>query len=181
MCHHLLPHGAAELTALIGGDFPLRWLHEDIGADRTPELRQFINRELGVQEMTPDAAVLRLTKTFLEAQSDEWVVRLYEFLGPLAAVQRTVVTRELPILRLESGQHVSLLSSGRPSAFLPSQSVTEFPTVRRAVSAKPTARALLVALGVTVPDPVDDVIWNLLPSYIGGVEPPEGRVLFCGR
>lgn len=50
-------------------------------------------------------------------------------------------------------------------AFLPSAIATSFPTIRRAVCATPEVRLFLSSLGITEPDPVDDVIWNLLPKY----------------
>lgn len=37
--------------------------------------------------------------------------------------------------------------------------------MRRAVCATPEVRLFLSSLGITEPDPVDDVIWNLLPKY----------------
>ena len=67
------------------------WLTSDITQDRTPEIRQYVMRELGVAEMTPTTLVPRLTGEFLEAQADEWIVRLYEFLsGQEAALRRSL-------------------------------------------------------------------------------------------
>ena len=37
--------------------------------------------------------------------------------------------------------------------------------MRRAVCATPEVRLFLLSLGITEPDPVDDVVWNLLPKY----------------
>src|SRR5690606_34407650 len=55
--------------------------------------------------------------------------------------------------------------NGTIRAFLPSVIATSFPTVRRAVCSTAEARLFLSSLGITEPDPVDDVIWNLLPKY----------------
>ena len=48
---------------------------------------------------------------------------------------------------------------------VPSKIETSFPTVRRAVCASSEARSFLISLGLTEPDPVDDVVWNVLPKY----------------
>src|SRR5262249_21000731 len=70
---------------------------------------------------------------------------------------------DLPLIRLNDGTHVTACSNGQPQAFLPGAIDTDFPTVRRAVCATDDARAFLESLGLTEPDPVDDVVWNILP------------------
>lgn len=140
------------------------WLSGDITQDKAPEIRQYLLRELDIDEITPTKLVPSLTKSFLEAQSDEWVLRLYEFLsGQEKALRRHLDT--VPLLRLDDGTHVVARENGKANAFLPSAIATSFPTMRRAVCATPEVRLFLISLGITEPDPVDDVIWNLLPKY----------------
>lgn len=152
-----------QLTALFGSKV-VSWLSSDITQDKSPEIRQYLMRELDIDEITPTKLVPSLTKSFLEAQSDEWVVRLYEFLsGQETALRRHLDT--IPLIRLDDGTHVVARESGKAKAFLPSAIVTSFPTMRRAVCATPEVRLFLSSLGISEPDPVDDVIWNLLPKY----------------
>lgn len=140
------------------------WLTGDITPDREPEIRTYLMQELGVAEVTPAALVPRLTKGFLEAQSDGWLQRLYEFLsGQEAALRRRLDT--IPLIRLDDGTHVVARENGEAKAFLPSAIKTSFPTISRAVCETVEARSFLISLGITEPDPVDDVIWNLLPKY----------------
>lgn len=140
------------------------WLSGDITQDKAPEIRQYLMRELDIDEITPTKLVPNLTKAFLEAQSDEWVLRLYEFLsGQEKALRRHMDT--VPLIRLDDGTHVVARENGKAKAFLPSAIATSFPTMRRAVCATPEVRLFLMSLGITEPDPVDDVIWNLLPKY----------------
>lgn len=54
---------------------------------------------------------------------------------------------------------------GKANAFLPGTVATNFPTMRLAVCATPEVRLFLNSLGIVEPDPVDDVIRNLLPKY----------------
>lgn len=139
------------------------WLTGDITQDRASDIRQYVMRELGVTEVTPEGLVPRLSQVFLEMQSDDWISRFYEFLGGLPALKRRLDT--VPLVRLSDGSHVVARVNGDPQAFLPSNIETGFPTVRRAVCASIEARAFLMSLGITEPDPVDDVILNVLQKY----------------
>ena len=151
-----------QVATLFGSE--AAWLSGDITQDKAPEIRQYLMRELDIDEITPTKLVPSLTKDFLEAQSDEWVLRLYEFLsGQEKALRRHLDT--IPLIRLDDGTHVVARENGKARAFLPSAIATSFPTMRRAVCATSEVRLFLISLGITEPDPVDDVIWNLLPKY----------------
>lgn len=153
-----------EQIEVLFGSKASAWLTGDITPDREPEIRAYLMQELSVTEVTPATLVPRLTKTFLEAQSDDWVLRFYEFLsGQEAALRRHLDT--IPLIRLDDGTHVVARENGTAKAFLPSAIKTGFPTIRNAVCATVEARSFLISLGITEPDPVDDVVWNLLPKY----------------
>ncbi|TXD13961.1 DUF3883 domain-containing protein [Extensimonas vulgaris] len=139
------------------------WLTGDITQDRAPEIRQYVMRELGVTEVTPETIVPRLNQAFLEAQSDDWISDLYEFLSGQPGLRRRL--DGVPIVRLSDGRHVIARANGEPQAFLPSDIETGFPTVRKAVCASLEARSFLISLGVTEPDLVDDVVVNVLQKY----------------
>ena len=152
-----------QVAALFGSEVAA-WLSGDITHDKAAAIRQYLMSELDIEEITPTKLVPSLTKSFLEMQPDEWVLRLYEFLsGQEKALRRHLDT--LPLIRLEDGTHVVARVNGMANAFLPSAIATSFPTMRRAVCATPEARLFLISLGITEPDPVDDVMLNLLPKY----------------
>ena len=153
----------ARLAALFDTDGELAWLSGDISQNRTPELRQYLLRELEIGEVTPEAILPRLTTDFLGAQPDDWILMLYEFLNDQPVLQLRALL--LPLIRLVDGSHVLALKEGQPQAFLPSDIETGFPTVRPAVCGSDSARKFLASLGLTEPDPVDDVVWNVLPKY----------------
>lgn len=140
------------------------WLSGDLTLDKAPEIIKYLTHELDIDLITPAKLVQSLTKPFLEAQPDGWVLRLYEFLtGQEAVLRRGLDT--IPLIRLEDGTHVVAHKDGEAKAFLPGAITTGFPTVRRAVCATSEARAFLVSLRITEPDPVDDVIRHILPKY----------------
>ncbi|WP_315754811.1 MULTISPECIES: DUF3883 domain-containing protein [unclassified Bradyrhizobium] len=160
-----------QLGKLLKAGKEVRWLSPDITADRTPALRQYLLRELEISELTPESLLPRLNAHFLQAQPDEWVVRLYEYLNKVPAVAERL--KDLPLVRLEEGKHVSPFFAGMPLAFFPSEIETGFPTIRKSVCRSPDARKFLQSLGLTTPDPVDDVIRNLLPVYDKREAKPE--------
>jgi uncharacterized protein DUF3883 len=140
------------------------WLSGDITQDKAPEIRLYLMQELEIDEIRPENLLPNLTKSFLEAQTDEWILRFYDFLsGQEKALRRHIDT--IPFIRLDDGSHVVARENGKANAFLPSDIVTSFPTMRNRVCASPEVRQFLESLGITEPDPVDDVIWNLLPKY----------------
>ena len=153
----------AQLGMLYDEEGELVWLSSDITQDRTPELRRYLMQELEIPELPPEAVIPRLDQRFLGAQSDDWIVRLYEFLNGQPGLRRRF--EDLPLIRLEDGTHVPADLDGQPRAFLPGPIASGFPLVRAAICTSEAALAFLRSLGLTQPDPVDDVIRNLLPKY----------------
>ena len=154
-----------QLARAFGADGDMDWLSGDITQDRTPELRQYLMRELEIVEVTPETILPRLDLAFFRAQSDDWMRAFYEFLNGQPAILRQGRLGTVPLIRLEDGTHVVATIGGKPQAFLPGETETGFPTVRRSVCATKEAQAFLRALGLTTPDSVDDVIRNVLPKY----------------
>jgi len=154
---------STRLAALEGRTRSLRWVDGQISQDRVPMLRQYLMRVLGMRELTPETLLSRLDKAFLEGQSDGWTQSLYEFFGSQATLRSRLGA--LPIVRLTNGSHVSPKVEGEVQAFLPGPVETDFPTVREAVCRSEGARKFLMSLNLTEPDPVDNVIRNVLPKY----------------
>lgn len=159
----LLTHN--QLSSLYSAGKNLAWVSSDVTERRMPELRRYFMSELGIAEIDPGAVLSRLTQTLLEAQSDDWLVRFYDFLQGQPALMRTWDPRQKPIVRLEEGSHVVPFAGKQPQAFLPGAEQSGFPTVRRSIADDAHARAFLKSLGLDEPDPVDDVVANLLPKY----------------
>lgn len=154
----------SQLASLLGIDGEIAWLSSEITEDRTPELLRYITKEVGVSEITPDTILTHLNnKAFLEAQSDVWVVQLYEFLNGQSRLLKRF--KHLPLVRLQDGSHVPPYAKGEPQAFLPGKSTTEFPTVRTSVCTSDSALEFLESLGLNEASLVDDVVRNILPKY----------------
>lgn len=159
----LSPH---QLTHLVGETSEVAWLSGDIAPDTTPEIWRYLVSHLGVEEITLETVIHRLSKSFLEAQPDDWILRLYGVLYSQPVLRYRL--ENVPIIRLENGEHVVAKVEGRLQAYLPGKSRTGFPTVRRSVCRTEEACKFLQSLGLTEPKPSDDVIRNVLPKYMEG-------------
>ena len=155
--------GVEQLTLLFGEARNQEWLSASISQDRTPELRRYLMQELEIEEVVPATILPKLDAEFMRNQSDEWVRGLYELLSGQTVLRRQATM--VPIIRLENGEQVRANDGGQSQAFLPGKIETDFPTVRAAVCNSKGARAFLSALGLTEPDPVDDIIRNVVPKY----------------
>ena len=139
------------------------WISSEITFGRTHEFYEYLRDELEIREVGPDFLVDSLTKSFLEAQPDEWIQNLYEFLNG----QRSLLPRLRlkPLVRLEDDKHTVPFEDGELQAYLQGERPTDYPTVKSAVCQSKEALEFLRVLGLRRPDPVDDVIDNVLPKY----------------
>jgi hypothetical protein len=159
-----------QLGYLYGNGDEMHWLSESITQDRTPVLRTYLMQQLDIDELDPGSLVSRLTKEFLETQSDEWIIRLYRLLLGQPGFFRNIRLKGIPIVRLEDGSHTVPFEDGEPKAYLPGDEPSGFPTAKRTICSDESARELLEELGMAEPDLVDDVIVNTLPRYEFEVE-----------
>ncbi|NNU50449.1 DUF3883 domain-containing protein [Rhizobium sp. WYCCWR 11279] len=156
---------ADQLGKLLATESDIHWMTPEVTADRAPQLRSFLMQELKIGELTIEAVLTRLSDEFLEEQSDEWMRQFYGVLAGQPALWRGRA-REMALLRLEDGRQVPFMKHGVIQAFLPDKEKTDFPTVRASLVTEETLK-FLQGFGLMRPDPVEDVIRNLLPKYRG--------------
>ena len=163
-----------QLGALCGAGRPVRFADESITEHLTPVLWRYLHEEIGIDVVTPDDVVSRVTREFLQAQTDEWITRFYGFLFAYSALWRAPRSdgeqpgpaRVKPIIRLEDGSQVAPFDSqDRPAVYLPGPVASSLPTVRRAIMDSPGARQFLEALNLAEPDVVAEVLQVILPGY----------------
>ncbi len=172
--HELLD--SEQLGALCGAGRAVRFAPDAITENLTPGLWRYLREEIGLEEITPEGVVWRLTRDFLQAQSDEWITRLYAFLFLHSALWRASRSagaqagpaRTKPVIRLEDGSHVAPFDAqDRPAVYLPGPAASSLPTVRRAVADSAAARPFLDALDLAEPDVIAEVLQIILPRYRG--------------
>ncbi len=102
-----------QLTALFQADVSRSPSPSFPGAGPVPPLlRHYLREEIGVGEVTPEDLLAAATRSFLEAQPDDWITRFYGFLHADPALWREPripgdppgPARTRPIIRLEDGR-----------------------------------------------------------------------------
>lgn len=162
----------AELGRLFGREQPLQWISGDVTRDRMPDLRNYLVISLRITEIEPESIISRLDDpSVLAAQPIAWMVRLYEFLNRQESVWDKTGLFQKPVIRLSDGRQVAPFRNGNPQAYLPGKSPTGFSTVHSEICSNKDALAFLKKLNIKEPDPVDDVIENVLPKYAGTSRP----------
>ena len=163
----LLTHD--QLRELFQSKDDNRWLSGEITQDRTPDLRSYLMSELDVEEIRPERFAHLITDYFLEAQTDDWIIQFYNFLGKDKSElwkKPGSVLRHKKILRLENNSHViPFQTDGKPNAYLPSSSKINLPTIKRAIFNDKGAEEFLRNLGLIERDLFAEVIESVLPKY----------------
>lgn len=159
--------GPSQLEFFYDAKSPLSWVTDEISEYKTPELREYLMKELGVEEFTSQTLATKFTEKFIANQSDEWLINFYRYLLDQRALwSKGGVLRKKPFIRLEGDTHVPPFDDqDKPNAFLPGDSPTDFPTVKRTICRNEQALDFLNKLGLKKPDIVDDVIQHVLPKY----------------
>jgi hypothetical protein len=148
------------------------WLTDGITTDRTPELRNYLMREIDVNEIDPSRFARALSLEFISYQSDDWLIRFYKYLDGQESLWKHQYRTDRPILRekqfirLEGDDHsFPFKADGTPAVFLPSEVGSEYPTVKKSIVEDTDVLNFLKSLGLTEPDIVDEVISFVLPRY----------------
>ena len=155
-----------QLGALCAAERPVWFADAAISERRTPMLWRYLRDEIGLDEVTPETVVTRVTEEFLKEQDDLWITRFYRFLAGHPSLWPAAGAK--PVIRLEDGRQVAPIDGqGRPAVYLPGPAPSSLPTVKRAVADSPAARPFLAALQLTAPDVVAEVLQIVLPRYDG--------------
>lgn len=154
-----------------------KWLDENITENKTPLLREYLMKELGIAEVDPEKFAREFTEDFIKEQHDDWVKKFYVFLFNREELWKEGyrwssegVLRSKPIIRLQDSRHTKPFdSSGNALVYLPGIDETRFSTVKKNLVMDEKAMKFLYKLGLREPDVVDDITNNILPKY-GKVE-----------
>lgn len=156
------------------------------------ELWDYLTTALGIKIIRPGHLIIKITKEFLEAQTDDWLVDFYVFLNDSG--RRTFweskqflfnapgeygsydSARVKSIIRLEDNTHVCPFDNNdKPNAFLPPsdehirKNIEGFfgNRVKQKIIANNEARSFLKKLGLKEPDAISALYEYILPQYRG--------------
>ena len=158
----------------------IRWLSEDITQNNTPELRNYLMEVLNIEEISAEGFARKITKQFIELQTDEWMTRFYNYLANHESLWEKVYTyyrgwvrgllRDRPIIRLENDKHIEpFRSDGRPKAYLPSmikgtKLSKKYPIIKDIIARSQKAQVLFEKMGITTIGQREE-IEHILNSY----------------
>lgn len=166
-----------QLSALFELEVKLKWLNEEITTNLTPELRNYLIKELNVDEVTPRVLASQIEEDFLVDQSDEWMINFYEFVSTRDEILKHSSRHTLghsaslsnkPIIRLQNNSHVKpFKDDGSPNVFLSKELSLDSikPLVKDTLSANEDVYRFLSDMGIPEYDLVEQVIDNVLPRY----------------
>jgi hypothetical protein len=130
-------------------------------------------KSLDIEEIDPERFARQISESFLESQSDSWLIKFYEFLDGQKALWRTKTSwdregllRKKPIIRISDNRMVVPFDElENPLVFLPTEIDTEFPTVKKSIVENKEAFKFLSNLGLYEPDLVDEILKFIIPKY----------------
>lgn len=132
-----------ELKEALGGDTDWRWLAEDMPLDGDGALAVYLRDEIEIQEFTAEDFV-----SWLETKDADWwkdldepcLLSAYRYLHSQPAEHKRL--RKLPLVRLESGEHVS---PDEQAVFFPPDNTHERKELEPFLSQLPIIRSTLLA------------------------------------
>ena len=157
-----------QLSSVFHLESRIKWLTGEITQDRTPDLRRYLIDQLKVEEVRPERIVELLGKSFLEEQSDQWLIDFYKFLDDKPELWKKpgATLKKKEIIRLENNSHVvPFKSDGTPNVYLPSLAPSNFPTIKKSIFSDEIAADFLKRLGIIEPDLFAEIIEFILPKY----------------
>jgi hypothetical protein len=157
-----------DINLLFGKQY---WLDTNITQDKTPELREYLIKELNVPEVDFESFARRITAEFLERKSDEWMINFYTKLLDQQTLwtdrpYRKGILRTKPIIRLENGQHIAPYDEdGKIQVYLPEETKTKYKTVKRSLVKDENALKFLKELGLRKPGLFAEIKEFIIPKY----------------
>ncbi len=166
-----------ELAALFGKKSPRYWAHETI-TENTNEVWHYLRYKCGIRVVDGENIASHIDVNFLKARDDEWMIRFYQFLAGQEALWRERQMyrprgplRTKPIIRCEDGVHRPPFDeAGDPIVYLPYDSDSSFPVVKKSIYEDDRVRDFFAALGLVVPDLCATVLSTVLPKYTDEIE-----------
>lgn len=162
-----------SLRALFGYSKNFQWLSDEITYDKTYDLRDFLMKTLGVEEITGESFARHISEEFLENQTDSWLIKFYEFLDGQRALwrqktsgEREGILRKKPIIRTNDNCMVGAFDENENlKVFLPTSEDSDFPIVKKSIFDHIEAKSFLLNLGLREPDLIDEVLKFVIPKY----------------
>jgi len=166
-----------QIRQIFKTENPLKWISGEITERLKHDLWKYICEDLKVEEVTPDSFARKIEGSFLEKQTDDWMIAFYSHLVGQKALwkagsnswwDKAGPLRVKEFIRLQDGSHVRpFRDNDAPNAYLTvgTDIDTTLPIVRSNISQHEEARKFLKELRVPELDLLEEVIERILPKY----------------
>ncbi len=149
------------------------WLSTDITYDKTRNLRDYLTKELGIEEIDFEHFAKSITTEFLSQKLDEWMAMFYSRLIDQEALYRKKtdgkeggILRKKPIIRLIDNSHICPYGeNGRLQVYFPSSIGSSFKIVKKVFADNENSKIFLEKLGLKEPDRIAEIKEHILPKY----------------
>jgi hypothetical protein len=146
------------------------WLSKKITVNTTRTLRDFLNGEVGIPEYDLTSFANKIDKTFLEEQTDKWLINFYVAIYKAPGLWKTGtrLLRTKHIIRIETNEGtkhvVPFQQNSKPNVFLPAKEHTKYATVKLNIAKNKEAKKFLEELGLTTPDLFAEINEFIIPK-----------------
>jgi len=147
------------------------WLDTNITYDNTRELRDYLIKELNIEEVDFENFAKKITAEFLQSKSDKWMIDFYRRLLNQQSLwsergYSKGILRTKPIIRTENNEHiVPFDNNGRIQVYLPAETKSKYKTVKRVLTENEESLKFLKELGLRKPDLYAEIVEFIIPKY----------------
>ncbi len=148
------------------------WLDTNITYDREGKLRNYLVHTLDIQEVSFEEFAKKFTTEFFATKDDNWMAGFYGRLNDQRALWKDgirsnkAILRTKPIIRLEDGSHKEPFdNNGKVLVYLPSETKSEYCTVKKTIFTQNEVAEFLKALGLSEPDLFAEIREFIIPKY----------------
>lgn len=151
------------------------WLPFNItDGNMNKNLFYYLKNELSIESVSSRNFAEKLSKEFLEAQSEEWIILLYNKFNDVSSLWKVTyvmqakgaVARRKPIIRLEDGSHIEPFDfQGKPQVYLPTEGGSKYKIVKKSIYDNLGAQEFLKSLGLPEPDIYVELREDIFPKY----------------
>ncbi len=167
-----------QMMQLFKTENPLKWISGEITERAKHDLWKYIREELKVEEITPDSFARKIEGSFLEKQTDDWMIAFYSQLvgqkalwkkGSNSYWDKAGPLRAKQFIRLQDGSHHvrPFKDDGSPNArwAVEEDTDTSLPIVKIVLSQNKDVLHFLRELKIPELDIVEEVIEKVLQKY----------------
>ncbi|WP_158624874.1 DEAD/DEAH box helicase [Gynurincola endophyticus] len=134
-------------------------------------LESYINSIIN-DTLDPKKLLRRIDASFMEAQSDEWLLKFYAYLGGRKSLwdDKEKLAQKRPILLNQDRKAVVPFNDDltAPNIFLPSERATSYDTIYKPFTEDEEALDFFKGLGIGKPDLRAEIFKTIIPQYKNG-------------